>query len=85
VGGGGCVESPTTMTAWYFFSDKVPEGEVIVPIKTGQGLAFAVRPGVTAEEIVDALNETARFVLGVGLAHLGHTEREKPPDAAQKE
>lgn len=67
--------------AWYFFSDKVPEEEVIVPIRNRHGLAFAVRDGATPEEIVKALNETAEFVLGVGLAHLGHTE--KPPDKTE--
>lgn len=71
------MESPQPQ-AWYFFSDKVPKKEVIVPIRTSHGLAFAVRTGASAEEIVEALNETAEFVLGVGLAHIGHTE--KPPD-----
>lgn len=65
---------PESPTAWYFFSDKVPEKEVIVPIKNSRGLAFAVRPGTMPQETLDALNETARFVLSVGLAHIGHTE-----------
>ncbi|WP_460067321.1 hypothetical protein [Streptomyces sp. YKOK-I1] len=77
--------SPQASRAWYFFDDRVPSGEVIVPIKNSQGLAFAVRPTATAEELVDALNATAEFVLGVGLAHLGQTEQQKPPDLAREE
>lgn len=72
---GGCVES---QACWYFFTDDLPDGEVIGTFKTKDGLAFGVRRGVTADELVEALNQTARFVLGVGLAHIGHTE--KPPD-----
>jgi hypothetical protein len=64
-------ESPT---AWYFFTDDLPDGEVIVPFETPWGLAFGVRTGAMPQETMDALNATARFVLGVGLAHLGDTE-----------
>ncbi|MER6956047.1 hypothetical protein [Streptomyces sp. NPDC000618] len=71
------MESPQPQ-AWYFFSSDLPDGEVIVPFKTQQGLAFGVRTGAMPDETLDALNRTARFVLGVGLAHIGHTE--KPPD-----
>lgn len=71
------MESPQTPTAWYVFSDDLPDGEVIVPIKTPHGLCFAVRRGEMTQEMLDGLNQTAQFVLGVGLAHL-HTE--KPPD-----
>ncbi|MFF5186427.1 hypothetical protein ACFY30_22070 [Streptomyces sp. NPDC000345] len=77
--------SPQASRAWYFFDHRVPSGEVIVPIKNSQGLAFAVRPTATPEEIVAALNETAEFVLGVGLARVGQTEQQKPPDLARKE
>ena len=76
---------PDGNRAWYFFDNRVPPGEVIVPIKNSRGLAFAVRPTATAEEIVGALNATAEFVLGVGLARVGQTEQQKPPDLARKE
>ncbi|MFJ8154849.1 hypothetical protein [Streptomyces sp. NPDC094468] len=72
------MESPPALQAWYFFSNDLPDGEVIVPFKTDRGLAFAVRTGAMPEATLAALNETAEFVLGIGLAHLGHTE--KPPD-----
>ncbi|MFH9404930.1 MULTISPECIES: hypothetical protein [unclassified Streptomyces] len=64
--------------AWYFFSDEVPDGEVIVPIKTRYGLAFACRPGEMTQRMLDGLNEAARHVLGVGLATI--TDNEKPPE-----
>lgn len=72
------MESQTTPQAWYFFTDDLPDGEVITPFRTRHGLAFGVRTGAMPDETLDALNQTARFVLGVGLAHIGHTE--KPPD-----
>lgn len=74
------MESPT---AWYFFSDDLPDGEVILPIKNEHGLAFAVRRGAMEQSTLDDLNRTMRFVLGVGLLHLGQTE--KPPDEDKKE
>lgn len=69
------MESPRV---WYFFSDDLPDGEVIVPIKNEHGLAFAVRRGAMEQSTLDELNRTAQFVLGVGLMRLGETE--KPPD-----
>lgn len=64
--------------AWYFFSDDLPDGEILVPIKSKHGLAFAVRPNAGMEQrMLDQLNETAEFVLGVGLAHLD-TDDEPP-------
>lgn len=72
------MESPQVLHAWYFFSDDLPDGEVIVPIKTPRGLAFGVRTGAMPQATLDALNQTAEFVLGIGLAQLGQTE--KPPD-----
>jgi hypothetical protein len=68
---------------WYFFSDEVPDSQVIVPFRTRHGLAFGVRRGATEDELLDALNETARFVLGVGLAHVDPSE--EPPDSAPTE
>jgi len=64
---------------WYFFSSDLPEGELIMPIKTRFGLAFAVRPDAGMEqEMLDQLNRTAEFVLGVGLAHLDGGEDDDP-------
>jgi hypothetical protein len=66
---------------WYFFSDDVPDGELIVPIKNEHGLAFAVRPDAgMKQEMLDELNRVADYVLGVGLAHLGAGREERPPD-----
>jgi len=74
------MESPRGPRVWYFFSDDLPDGEILVPIKSEHGLAFAVRPGKMPQEMLDRLNEAADHVLGVGLAHLdvGHTG--KPPE-----
>lgn len=67
----------TSPAVWYFFSDDLPDGEVIVPFRTKRGLAFGIRPGEMSKEMLKALNATARFILGVGLAHLEHIE-ERP-------
>lgn len=72
--------SPPRPRVWYFFSGDLPDGELIMPIKTRYGLAFAVRPDAGMEqEMLDQLNKTADFVLGVGLAHLC-TDDVKPPE-----
>lgn len=72
------MESPRGRV-WYFFSDELPDGELIMPVKNRYGLAFAVRRGRMEQEMLDQLNATADFVLGVGLAHLdGHED--KPPE-----
>ncbi|MFF7310523.1 hypothetical protein [Streptomyces sp. NPDC008137] len=73
------MESPAKARAWYFFSEDLPEGEVIVPIKSKHGLAFAVKKGAEPQEILDSLNETARFVLDVGLGHI--SQPEMPPNS----
>lgn len=66
---------------WYVFSDDLPDGELIVPIKSAYGLAFAVRRNAgMSQEMLDQLNETADFVLGVGLAHLDGAGEDKPPE-----
>ncbi|MFE4051201.1 hypothetical protein [Streptomyces sp. YIM B13518] len=56
---------------WYFFSDDVPDGELMIPILNEYGLAFAVKPnaGMT-QEMLDELNRVADHVMGVGIAHL---------------
>jgi hypothetical protein len=66
------MESPRGPKVWYFFSDDLPDGEILVPIRNEHGLAFAVRPGQgsMSQEMLDRLNEAADHVLGVGLAHL---------------
>lgn len=74
------MESPRGPRVWYFFSDDLPDGEILVPIKSGYGLAFAVRPGTMQEEMLDRLNQAADHVLGVGLAHLDVGYSDKPPD-----
>jgi hypothetical protein len=65
-------------TAWYVFTDDLPDEEVVMPIKTDWGLAIAVRRGAMPEETLAELNRTARFVFGVGLAQINH--QPKPPD-----
>lgn len=73
------MESPRGPRVWYFFSDDVPEGELIVPIKSDHGLAFAVRPNSGMNQaMLDRLNEAADHVLGVGLAHLDIGRKDKP-------
>ncbi|MDH6435569.1 hypothetical protein M2158_004046 [Streptomyces sp. SAI-144] len=75
------MESPRGPRVWYFFSDDVPECELIVPIKSDHGLCFAVRPNAGMDQkMLDRLNEAADHVLGVGLAHLDIGRNDKPPE-----
>ncbi|MFG3323759.1 hypothetical protein ACGF3J_37510 [Streptomyces sp. NPDC048171] len=63
----------------YVFSDDLPDGEVIVPIKTKSGrLIFPVRRGEMTERMLAGLNEAAQHVLGVGLAEI--SDNEVPPE-----
>lgn len=78
------MESPEeSPTVWYAFSDDLPDGEVIVPIRNKHGLAFAVRRGAMEQSALDDLNRGMKFVLGVGLLRLGQTEN--PPDEDKNE
>ncbi|MFI8988625.1 hypothetical protein ACIG63_27055 [Streptomyces antimycoticus] len=75
------MKSPTRASrAWYFFSSDLPEGEILIPIKTPHGLAFAVRPGKMAPEMLDELNRVANYVLNVGLARIDVDPDTKPPE-----
>ncbi|GAB2732516.1 hypothetical protein [Streptomyces bullii] len=77
------MESPARPRVWYFFSDDVPEGQVILPIKCEHGLAFAIRPGEMTPAMLEGLNQTAKFVLDIGLAHISQTV--VPRDGERKE
>ncbi|RMI92020.1 hypothetical protein BIU87_20660 [Streptomyces sp. ZS0098] len=63
---------------WFVFSEDLPDGEVIVPIKTQHGLAFACRPGELTQTMLDGLNATAKHVIGVGLASINDNGGEPP-------
>lgn len=78
--GDDCMESPRGPRVWYFFDERVPESELLVPIANEHGLAFAVRPGKMEPEMLDRLNEAADHVLSVGLAHLDVGPTDKPPE-----
>ncbi|MCO4699338.1 hypothetical protein LRR80_05432 [Streptomyces sp. RO-S4] len=67
------MESPR---CWFVLSDDLPDGEVIVPIKTQHGLAFACRRGELTQQMLDGLNDAAKLVIGVGLASIPDNERE---------
>ncbi|GHC28769.1 MULTISPECIES: hypothetical protein [Streptomyces] len=63
----------------YVFSDDLPDGEVIVPIRTKSGrLIFPVRRGEMTERMLAGLNEAAAHVVGVGLAEI--RDNEVPPE-----
>jgi hypothetical protein len=56
---------------WYFFSDAVPDGELMIPIVSDHGLAIAVKPNAGIDQkTLDELQRVADHVLGVGIAHL---------------
>ncbi|MFB7224191.1 MULTISPECIES: hypothetical protein [Terrabacteria group] len=64
---------------WYVFSDDVPDGELLVPIRTEHGLAVAVRPNAGMDQsMLDRLNEVADHVVGVGLVRLDAGPSEPP-------
>lgn len=65
---------------WYFFDERVPESELMVPIVNRHGLAFAVRPGACPPEFLARLNEAAVHVLGVGLAVVKPQEQTPVPE-----
>ncbi|MEU5091685.1 hypothetical protein [Streptomyces sp. NPDC021356] len=65
--------------AWFVESEDVPDGEVIVPIRTKSGdLALAVKPGEMTAAMFAGLNAVARHLVGVGLVHI--SDNEKPPE-----
>jgi hypothetical protein len=71
--------TPRRPRVWYFFSDDLPDGEILVPIKCQHGLAFAVRPNSGMDQVMlDRLNENTEFVLGVGLGILNAGDEDKP-------
>jgi hypothetical protein len=75
------MESPRRPRAWYFFSEDLPDGEILMPIKCKHGLAVAVRPNSGMDQpMLDKLNETADFLVGVGLVRLDVGDEHKPPE-----
>jgi hypothetical protein len=73
------MESPRRGRVWYFFSEDLPDGEILVPITSEHGLAFAVRPNSGMDQLMlDQLNKTTEFVLGIGLGILNVGDEGKP-------
>ncbi|MGQ4469353.1 hypothetical protein ACN6K6_000655 [Streptomyces violaceoruber] len=66
---------------WLVWSEDLPDGEVVVPIKTKDGLAIACRPGQMTKQMFDDLNAVARHVIGVGIVSINDNGGcGKPPD-----
>lgn len=65
---------------WFFFSADLPDGEMMVPITTEHGLAYAVRPGACPDAFLERLNEAARHAVGVGLATIQLPQQTPPPE-----
>lgn len=74
------MESPRRPRVWYFFSEDLPDGEILVPIKCEYGMAFAVRPGTMTPEMLNRLNENVDHLMSVGLARLDIGSTDKPPE-----
>ena len=75
------MESPRSPRVWYFFSDELPDGEILVPITSKHGLAFAVRPNSGMDQpMLDRLNENTEFVLSLGLGILNVGDEGTPED-----
>jgi hypothetical protein len=66
--------------AWYFFTDDIPDGELLVPIVGDHGIAFAVRTKAIPQEALDALNQAADLLLGLGLASIQLPHQAPPPE-----
>jgi hypothetical protein len=64
---------------WLVWSDDLPDDEVMVPIKTKDGLALACRPGEMSKRMFDDLNAAARHLIGVGIVSI-NDNGEKPPE-----
>ncbi|AZM54132.1 hypothetical protein DMA15_17440 [Streptomyces sp. WAC 01529] len=52
--------------AWWEFSDALPDGEVLLPVQTDQGLIMAVRRGHMSEELLVELNKVLEHLIGTG-------------------
>ncbi|NUS74958.1 MAG: hypothetical protein HOV70_02000 [Streptomyces sp.] len=63
--------------AWFFFSDDLPEGELVVPILTKHGTAMGVPPGEMTPRLLQALNQTVKQLIDTGLWQPGDDD-EKP-------
>lgn len=78
------MESQRRARVKYVFSDDLPDGEVIVPVRTKTGeLIFPVRRGEMTQRMLDELNAVADHIVGVGLVQI--SDNEKPPEGDQKE
>lgn len=76
------MESPRgPRRVWYFFSDDLPDGEILVPITSEHGLCFAVRPEAGMDQnMLDRLNENVDHLMSVGIARLDVGDTDKPPE-----
>lgn len=63
---------------WFFASDDLPDGEVITPIRTPEGLALGVRSGAKVDEVLDDLNRVLDWAVQTGMLHVRHVD--KPPE-----
>ncbi|MFJ7238256.1 hypothetical protein ACIQWB_14135 [Streptomyces olivaceus] len=64
---------------WLVWSDDLPDGDVVVPVKTKDGLAIACRPGAMTQQTFDDLNAAARHLIGVGIVSITDNGG-KPPE-----
>jgi hypothetical protein len=55
---------------WFVESDDLPDDEVLVPIKTEDGLALAYRPGEMTKRMHDSLNAAFKHLIGVGIVSI---------------
>ena len=81
------MESPRgPRRVWYFFSDDLPDGEILVPITSEHGLCFAVRPKAGMDQtMLDRLNENVDHLMSVGIARLDVGLTDEPPEGDEDE
>lgn len=64
---------------WCVLTDDLPDGELVMPVVTPNGIALAVRRGEKVEEeLVSELNAVLRHLVDTGLCLPG--SRGAPPD-----
>ena len=63
---------------WLVWSDDLPDGDSMVPIKTKDGLALACRPGEMSKQMFDDFNAAARHLIDVGIVSINENGGEPP-------
>lgn len=64
---------------WFFASDDLPEGEVITPIRTPEGLALGVHSGAKMDEVLNDLNRVLDWAVQTGVLQVSQIQQPPQP------